>query len=95
VLTTITGEAFVPLSTDPLLVWNYGAMAVVSAVAGVCFFFFYRDLDKEEDRLNMLPIGHMGTKTQEGDLEAKRGSSSARGGASPPTEAVHTVDEKK
>lgn len=70
-------------------------MAVVSAIAGVCFYFFYRDLDKEEDRLNMLPVGHMGTRTQQGDLEAKRGSSSARGGATPPPEASSPVNEKK
>jgi len=69
-------------------------MAVVSAVAGTCFFFFYRELDREEDRLNMLPIGHMGTRTQEGDLEAKLGSSSARGGVSPPPEASSPINEK-
>lgn len=70
-------------------------MAVVSAVAGVCFFFFYRELDKEEDRLNMLPVGHMGTKTQEGDLEAKRDSSSAHGGGvSPPVEESTVLHEK-
>lgn len=70
-------------------------MAVVSAVAGVCFFFFYRELDKEEDRLNMLPIGHMETKAQEGDLEAKRDSTSAGGGASPPPKASTTVHHEK
>jgi len=70
-ISSAIGEAFVPLSTDPLLVWNYGAMAVVAAIAGVCFWFFYRDLDKEEDRLNMLATGHMGTRLQQEDIERK------------------------
>jgi POT family proton-dependent oligopeptide transporter len=53
------GEAFVSLSADPLLVWNYGAMAVISFVGGVCFWFQYRHLDQDDDRLNMLPTGHL------------------------------------
>ncbi|KAF1808353.1 PTR2-domain-containing protein [Eremomyces bilateralis CBS 781.70] len=65
------GEAFIPLSEDPLLVWNYGAMAVISAIAGVIFFFFYRDLDHAEDRLNMLPTGTVGPKGKVEDLEGQ------------------------
>jgi len=53
------GEAFVSLSTDPLLVWNYGTMAVLSFIGGSIFWIQYRGLDKEEDHLNMLPVGHM------------------------------------
>ncbi|QDS75396.1 hypothetical protein FKW77_002916 [Venturia effusa] len=93
-ISSAIGEAFVPLSTDPLLVWNYGAMAVVSAVAGVCFFFFYRELDKEEDRLNMLPVGRMGTKAQALDLEARRTGGSAHGGALRQAESTTSVHEK-
>jgi POT family proton-dependent oligopeptide transporter len=65
------GEAFVPLSADPLLVWNYGSMAVISFVAGICFWFMYRKLDAEEDALNMLPTGHMGTAQQAQDIERR------------------------
>jgi len=65
------GEAFVPLSTDPLLVWNYGSMAVVAFFAGLIFWFQYRGLDKEEDRLNMLPTGHLGTPEQARDVEKR------------------------
>jgi POT family proton-dependent oligopeptide transporter len=72
------GEAFVPLSTDPLLVWNYGSMAVLSFVAGVCFWFYYRQLDRDEDKLNMLPTGHMGTKAQAEDLEHRLGMAQER-----------------
>lgn len=65
------GEAFNPLSTDPLLVWNYGSMAVISFVGGVCFWLCYRKLDAQEDELNMLPTGHMGTKAQAEDVERR------------------------
>jgi hypothetical protein len=70
-------------------------MAVVSAVAGICFFFFYRELDREEDRLNMLPTGHIGTSKQNEDLEGKLGSLSARGGVTPPSGAVTPPVEQK
>jgi POT family proton-dependent oligopeptide transporter len=53
------GEAFVPLSTDPLLVWNYGSMAVIAAIAGVIFWFSFRTLDADDLRLNTLPRGHV------------------------------------
>jgi POT family proton-dependent oligopeptide transporter len=53
------GEGFVVLSADPLLVWNYGTMAVLSAVGGTLFFIQYRQLDADEDELNMLPTGHL------------------------------------
>ena len=53
------GEAFVSLSADPLLVWNYGVVGVLSFLGGCGFWFMYRGLDKEEDALNMLPAGNM------------------------------------
>jgi POT family proton-dependent oligopeptide transporter len=53
------GEAFVTVSADPLLVWNYGSMAVISFIGGTIFWFQFRGLDKEEDHLNMLPTGHL------------------------------------
>jgi proton-dependent oligopeptide transporter, POT family len=66
-LSAAIGEAFVSLSADPLLVWNYGVMGVLSAIGGTIFWFQFRGLDKEEDHLNMLPVGHL---ANEGDLEA-------------------------
>jgi hypothetical protein len=36
------GEAFLPLSTDPLLVWNYGAMGCIAIVAAAGFYFSFR-----------------------------------------------------
>lgn len=65
------GEAFVPLSEDPLLVWNYGVFAVISFVAGTLFWLQFRALDQQEDQLNMLPTGHMGTTSQEADVERR------------------------
>ncbi|KAF9044140.1 peptide transporter PTR2A [Panaeolus papilionaceus] len=53
------GEAFVSLSADPLLVWNYGTMGVIAAIAGVLFWFSVRDLDAREDELNELSTGTM------------------------------------
>ncbi|RFU35192.1 hypothetical protein B7463_g1095, partial [Scytalidium lignicola] len=53
------GEAFVSLSTDPLLVWNYGAMAVLSFIGGTILWFQYRQLDKDDDALNQLPEGQL------------------------------------
>ncbi len=53
------GEAFVTLSADPLLTWNYGVMGVLSFIGGTMFWIQYRELDKEDDMLNMLPTGHL------------------------------------
>jgi POT family proton-dependent oligopeptide transporter len=53
------GEGFVSVSADPLLVWNYGSMAVIAGIAGVLFWFTFKDLDAAEDALNSLPRGHM------------------------------------
>ena len=63
------GQAFVSLSADPLLEWNYGVMAVLSFVGGTCFWFQFRGLDKQEDELNMLPTGHLGTSEDLKDPE--------------------------
>ena len=56
------GEAFVSLSEDPLLVWNYGVMGVLAFVAGCLFWLQYRHLDAQEEELNNLAEGHLGEK---------------------------------
>lgn len=63
-------EAFVVLAADPLLVWLYGSVAVISALGGMGFWFSFRKLDLEEDRLNMLPAGHFedGQSTETDDV---------------------------
>ena len=60
-LSAALGEAFVALSSDPLLVWNYGVMAVLAAVGGTIFWIQFRGLDAQEHALNQLPVGKMYT----------------------------------
>ncbi len=60
------GEAFVSVSADPLLVWNYGSMAVISFVSGCIFWLVFRKLDSEEDELNELPEGKVFARDEEG-----------------------------
>jgi POT family proton-dependent oligopeptide transporter len=47
-------QGWVALATDPLLVWNYGSIAVLAFFAGIGFWFTFRQLDRDDDRLNML-----------------------------------------
>ena len=54
------GEAFVSISADPLLVWNYGVMAVLSFIGGCLCYISFRKLDRDEMRLNYLPEAHLG-----------------------------------
>ncbi len=85
-ISAAVGEAFVPVSTDPLLVWNYGSMAVIAFVAAICFWFMYRKLDAEEDVLNELPTGHMGTPAQAADVERRLSVVSNKDPAAQPAE---------
>lgn len=50
-------QAFVALSTDPLLIWNYGVFAVLAFVGGIGFWISFRHLDSQEDELNQLDEG--------------------------------------
>ncbi|RGP78159.1 pot family proton-dependent oligopeptide transporter [Fusarium longipes] len=59
------GQALVGLAADPLLVWNYGVVAILAVIAGTCFWFQFKDLDIHEDELNALPEGQAGVKTGE------------------------------
>ncbi|KAI0339306.1 oligopeptide transporter [Trametopsis cervina] len=56
-ISSALGEAFVSLSADPLLVWNYGAMGVLAFVSGIIFWFQFKHLDEEEDELNAIGPG--------------------------------------
>ncbi|CAO1622437.1 unnamed protein product [Jaminaea pallidilutea] len=53
------GEAFLPLATDPLLIWNYGVFAVASFIGGILFWIAFRKLDAEEDDLNNIGVGQV------------------------------------
>ncbi|KAF9531503.1 POT family-domain-containing protein [Crepidotus variabilis] len=63
-LSSALGEAFVSLSADPLLVWNYGSMGVLAAVTGILFWFSVRNLDRHEDELNNMQSGHLTTEKE-------------------------------
>jgi POT family proton-dependent oligopeptide transporter len=58
-LASAIGEAFVSVSADPLLVWNYGSMAVLAFLAGIGFWITFRHLDAQEDALNELATGRV------------------------------------
>ncbi|KAF3925828.1 hypothetical protein ABW20_dc0102840 [Dactylellina cionopaga] len=53
------GEAFVSLSEDPLLVWNYGSVAIIATVGGCLFWLQFKKLDAQEHELNQLPTGRL------------------------------------
>ncbi|KAI0002442.1 peptide transporter PTR2A [Russula compacta] len=57
-ISSAIGEALNPLSTDPLLVWNYGTVAVLSGIGGILFWFSFRGLDSEDAALDNLGEGH-------------------------------------
>ena len=46
------GQALVGLSEDPLLVWNYGSVAVLAMTGGVGFYLTFRKADRDEDAMN-------------------------------------------
>lgn len=54
-------QALVTLAEDPLLVWNYGVVAVLACLGGVGFWFTFRKLDRDEDKMNMLQTGNIAT----------------------------------
>jgi len=50
-------QALVALAEDPLLVWNYGVVAVLAAAGGVFFWLDNYKLDREEDAMNQMTRG--------------------------------------
>jgi POT family proton-dependent oligopeptide transporter len=62
-LSSALAQALVSLAEDPLLVWNYGLVAVLAAIGGIAFWFDNRKIDKEEEKLNLLPNAQFHGKT--------------------------------
>lgn len=66
-------QALVALSQDPLLVWNYGVVAVLAFIGGCLFWICFRKLDSEEDRWNMLEetayVGRSGSVVETRDTD--------------------------
>ncbi|KAF4422104.1 peptide transporter ptr2 [Fusarium acutatum] len=65
------GQAFTPLSGDPLLVWNYVVVAAIAFVGGTAFWFNFKHLDAEEDKWNMLKASEYKGTYQPNALENK------------------------
>ncbi|XRM41254.1 hypothetical protein ABZX51_004533 [Aspergillus tubingensis] len=65
-------QGLTALSTDPLLIWNYGFVAVLAFVGGNLFFLCNLKLDKEEDELNNIEeSAYLGSNAGEpGKIEA-------------------------
>ncbi|KAB5525512.1 POT family-domain-containing protein [Coniochaeta sp. 2T2.1] len=59
------GQAFTGLSEDPLLVWNYMTVAIISAIGGFGFWMTFRKADKDEDKLNNLKTSKYGREASE------------------------------
>ena len=55
-ISSALSQALVGLAEDPLLVWNYGVVAVLAGVGGILFYLCNLRLDREEDALNNLPL---------------------------------------
>lgn len=64
------GQALVALSEDPLLTWNYGSVAVVSAIGAIGFYLTFRKADADEDSLNNIKESTYVGGRGEGDAEA-------------------------
>ncbi|KAK4646398.1 hypothetical protein QC761_210110 [Podospora bellae-mahoneyi] len=73
-ISSAIGFALVPLAGDPLLVWNYGVVAIAAAIGGLCFWLQFRGLDAQEDELNMLPKGDVGGNSSEPQAYEKKDS---------------------
>ncbi|KAL4986284.1 POT family-domain-containing protein [Aspergillus falconensis] len=65
------GQAFVGLSEDPLLVWNYAVVAILAFVGGIGFWATNYKLDRQEDELNTLAQSKYEGSGLKQDEEAK------------------------
>jgi POT family proton-dependent oligopeptide transporter len=72
------GQAFVSLSEDPLLVWNYGSVAVVALIGGIGFYLTFRKTDREEDAMNNMKESSYVGGRREADVENEVEVSSIR-----------------
>ncbi|KAH5535266.1 hypothetical protein HBI27_174550 [Parastagonospora nodorum] len=59
-------QAFVPLADDPLLVWLYVSITILTFIGWVGFSWTFRSLDKENDALDKLPEGGFQSGSESG-----------------------------
>jgi len=67
------GQAFTPLAEDPLLVWNYGSVAIIAFIGGILFWLHQRPTDKKEDIMNMLPDSNYVGRDRRHSIAAEEG----------------------
>lgn len=70
-ISSAIGQAFVGLSVDPLLVWNYAVVAILAFIGGVGFWSTNYKLDRDEDRLNNLKASQYEGSGLKADEEAR------------------------
>lgn len=85
-------QAFTPLTNDPHLVWNYGAVTIISFVVGIAFYIVYYKADQAEQELNLLPTGQFGNAAQSEDVERRLSAATEKKVAS--EAAPETLPEK-
>jgi POT family proton-dependent oligopeptide transporter len=73
-ISSALSQALVSLADDPLLVWNYGVVAVLAAIGGIAFWLDNRKIDKEEDKMNMLPDAEFISRDPVSDIESGEGN---------------------
>lgn len=59
-------QALVSLSEDPLLVWNYTVVSILAFVGGIGFWWCFHQLDRDEDKWNMIKTTNYLGKTAAG-----------------------------
>ncbi|EEQ28888.1 hypothetical protein McanMca71_001050 [Microsporum canis] len=55
-ISSAINQALVGLSSDPLLIWNYGVTACLAYIGCIGFWFSNRSTDKAEDAMNQLAV---------------------------------------
>jgi POT family proton-dependent oligopeptide transporter len=58
-ISSAISQALNPLCEDPLLVWNYGVVAVLALIGGIGFWLTFYKLDKDEDKMNAISGGEI------------------------------------
>ena len=65
------GEALVPASGDPAIMWMYTGISVASFVTAIVFWFLFHHYDKQEEAMNELDARSYSEKTGQ---ESEHGS---------------------
>jgi POT family proton-dependent oligopeptide transporter len=64
-------QAFVPLADDPLLVWLYVSIAILTFFGWIGFSWTFRSLDKANDALDKLPEGGFHSDSEHASMKTE------------------------